>query len=72
MPIPAAHYHALSAERTRASLLHAKHHIPPEYASAISDAVVAATAVESAEVLLTANLKHYRPVKELRTKPFKP
>lgn len=38
----------------------------------LADALLAATAVESREMLLTANQKHYKPVKELEMKIFRP
>ncbi len=37
-----------------------------------ADALIAATAVESHETLLTGNRKHYRPIKELDQKVFRP
>ena len=36
------------------------------------DAIVAATAIEYGLTLLTANAKHFKPVKELHLKIFKP
>ncbi len=36
------------------------------------DAIIAATAIENHLPLATANMKHFRPVKELRIKQFKP
>ncbi|MHC5053356.1 MAG: PIN domain-containing protein [Planctomycetota bacterium] len=36
------------------------------------DAVVAATAVENAETLCTANVKHYRAIPDLTVKAFRP
>jgi hypothetical protein len=44
----------------------------PSTGMSMADALLAATVVENAETLLTANQKHYKPVKELRIKPFKP
>jgi hypothetical protein len=38
----------------------------------MADALLAATAVESGEPLRTANQKHYRPVKELEVRIFRP
>jgi predicted nucleic acid-binding protein len=38
----------------------------------VADALVAATAVEENEVLLTANTKHFQCVKELQLKQFRP
>ena len=36
------------------------------------DAIIAATAVENNQMLVSSNIKHFRCVKELRLKPFKP
>ncbi|MBI4411730.1 MAG: PIN domain-containing protein [Deltaproteobacteria bacterium] len=36
------------------------------------DAIIAATAAESAEELATGNAKHFKPIKELRLKIFRP
>ena len=38
----------------------------------VADALIAATAVEQAERLCTANQRYYSPIKELRTKVFRP
>jgi predicted nucleic acid-binding protein len=38
----------------------------------VADALIAATAVEQAERLCTANQRHYAPIKELQTKVFRP
>lgn len=38
----------------------------------LADAIIAATAVENAERLLTANVKHYKPIQELELVVFKP
>lgn len=38
----------------------------------VADALVAATAVEENEVLLSANTKHFKCVQELQLKPFRP
>jgi len=35
------------------------------------DAIVAATAVENREVLISSNIKHYRTIRDLDFKPFK-
>lgn len=39
---------------------------------AIADALIAATAIDSGEHLLTANDKHYKPVKNLKIEKFRP
>jgi len=36
------------------------------------DAIIAATAAENKMTLLSSNAKHFRPIKELRLKVFKP
>jgi predicted nucleic acid-binding protein len=36
------------------------------------DAIVAATAAENNLILVTSNVKHFRPIKDLRLKIFKP
>jgi len=38
----------------------------------MADALIAATAVENHDVLLTGNQRHYRTVKELESKTFRP
>ena len=38
----------------------------------LADALIAATALSRGEPLLTGNVKHYRPVRGLALKPFRP
>lgn len=38
----------------------------------VADALVAATAVEEHEALFSANTKHFKCIKELQLKPFRP
>lgn len=38
----------------------------------MADALIAATAIESNEQLLTGNDRHYKPIKELEVKRFRP
>lgn len=42
------------------------------HALQIPDALIAATAVESGEALLTANDKHYKQIKNLKIQKFRP
>ena len=37
-----------------------------------ADAIIAATAVENGTTLMSANRKHFKPIKELQFKQFKP
>lgn len=37
-----------------------------------NDALIAATAIEANQVLSSGNQKHYKPIKDLQFKPFKP
>jgi predicted nucleic acid-binding protein len=41
-------------------------------AMSMADALIAATAIEANEVLMTGNEKHYKAVKELEIKRFRP
>ena len=41
-------------------------------AMSMADALLAATAVENRQDLLTANHRHYRPIRELTVRPFRP
>jgi predicted nucleic acid-binding protein len=36
------------------------------------DAIIAATATENGLTLCTANIRHYKPIKELKLRVFKP
>ena len=38
----------------------------------MADALIAATCIERGEALATANLKHYRPLRELVIEPYLP
>jgi predicted nucleic acid-binding protein len=38
----------------------------------MADALIAAAAIEANEPLLTGNDRHYRPIKELEVKRFRP
>ena len=38
----------------------------------LPDALIAATAIETGEVLATANLRHFRPIRRLALKPLHP
>ena len=37
-----------------------------------ADAVIAATAVENNMILVSSNIKHFKPIKDLKFKPFLP
>ncbi|SRR5260221_519709 len=41
-------------------------------AHGLQDALIAATAIEAGEVLATANLRDFRPIRRLALKPFHP
>lgn len=38
----------------------------------VADALIAATARETGEILATGNIRHFRPIAGLRLKPFRP
>jgi predicted nucleic acid-binding protein len=38
----------------------------------VGDAIIAATAAENNMMLISSNAKHFRPIKELKLKLFKP
>lgn len=53
------------------ALLYVEHHFL-SHSLELADALIAATAVASAEPLLTGNIKHYRIIKDLELCAFKP
>jgi len=44
----------------------------PSVSMSVADALIASTAVEANEELITGNDRHYRPIKELSLKRFRP
>ncbi|HUT52955.1 MAG TPA: type II toxin-antitoxin system VapC family toxin [bacterium] len=44
----------------------------PSTGLTVDDSLIAATAAENQLVLLTGNLKHYRAIRDLEIKPFRP
>jgi len=62
---------SLNAEITAKAIVYVEQHFL-SHAVQVADALIAASAIHLGQPLLTANVKHYRVIKELQCQVFRP
>jgi len=62
---------SLNAEITAKAIVYVEQHFL-SHAVQVADALIAASAIHLGQPLLTANIKHYRVIKELQCQVFRP